>query len=154
MKFDSNWYRYSEGDKANWTDAEFECYQRSELVDAHLVSIHSAEEQKFVRDNFQNNIWLGGSDVDEEGSWVWTDFSEWDYSVWRENEPSDSGSGEHCLAFSGDLNCNDLIWRSYTVKSRNTSWGWAGLSSAQAGIGLFCRFSYSRFDLLVLVGLN
>ena len=102
MKFGSNCYRYFEGDKANWTDAEFECHQNPILAKAHLASIHSAEEQKFVLGNFPINIWLGGSDVDEEGSWVWKDGSEWDYSAWRENEPSNSGSGEHCLAISAD----------------------------------------------------
>ena len=40
------------------------------------------------------------------------------------------------------------------IPGSHVLWTLAGPSSAQAGIGLFCRFGYSRFDLLVLVVLN
>merc|ERR1719206_629037 len=54
-------YGHPKDNKLSWADAESYCQSWS--AGAHLASIHSAEEQKFVQDNFPQNIWLGGSDA-------------------------------------------------------------------------------------------
>ena len=115
LMFDSKCYRQPEGIATDWADAESMCQNMS--PGAHLASIHSREEQKFVEDNFpptakNPHIWLGGSDTNEEGSWVWTDGSSWDYTSWTENEPNNNhATGENCLLGHwgdgwNDINCD------------------------------------------------
>ena len=47
------------------------------------------------------SFWAGGSDIAEEGKWVWTNNSTIDcennYCDWHEGEPNDSGHYENCL---------------------------------------------------------
>ena len=88
----------------NWTDAESFCQNWS--PGAHLASVHSAEEQQFVQEGFPRHIWLGGSDTHKEGSWIWSDGTQWDYSDWSSGQPDDAGSGQGCL----EGNWHDLKW--------------------------------------------
>ena len=88
-------YGHPTANKLNWTDAEAFCQSWSS--GAHLASIHSAEEDQFVQDNFPGNIWLGGSDTTQEGSWVWSDGTPWDFSNWSSGQPDDNTSGQDCL---------------------------------------------------------
>ncbi|KAK7877282.1 hypothetical protein WMY93_031997 [Mugilogobius chulae] len=81
-------------DKKTWTDAEDSCM----TLDAHLASIHSSEENKFVSNLAKGAYaWLGGSDAAQEGNWQWTDGSAWDFTQWQRHEPSNSGRVEHYL---------------------------------------------------------
>ena len=94
--FGSNCYKYPGGDTADWADAESHC--QGLLAGAHLAAIHSAEEMQFVQDNVPtNHFWLGGSDLNEEGSFTWTDGSRWDYTEWFKGEPNNDLGSEHCL---------------------------------------------------------
>jgi len=68
---------------------------QSLLAEAHLASIHSAEEMKFIRDNVPtDHYWLGGL---KDGSWTWTDSRRWDYTEWKKGEPNNAGGNELCL---------------------------------------------------------
>ena len=57
--------------------------------------------QRFLEE-IQERIWLGGSDIQEEGVWIWASNDErinMDL-LWRDGEPNNGGSGsEHCLDF-------------------------------------------------------
>ena len=60
---------------------------------AHLASIHSAEEQHFLRSNSPyNDMWIGGTDEVQEGSWTWSDGSPWVYDKWESGEPNNAGN--------------------------------------------------------------
>ena len=74
-----------------WDAAEEQCKAQG----GHLASVHSAEENVFVRNLFTGNAWIGGSDVEVEGNWVWTDGTEWDFEDWINGEPT--GGPEHFL---------------------------------------------------------
>merc|ERR1719317_1259165 len=102
LMFGSNCYTKPKGISTDWAGAESHC--QGLLTEAHLASIHSAEEMQFVHDNFRfgQHIWLGGSDRDEEGSWVWTDGSQWAYSAWYPDEPNNVP--EDCLVYRGSDN--------------------------------------------------
>ena len=63
----------------------------------NLVSINSQEEQQFIYENFLENDssedigkWIGFTDKDQEGNWVWTDGSPITYTNWNNGEPNDS----------------------------------------------------------------
>jgi len=109
LRFGSNCYRFPNGTETEWAQAESNCQRL--LAGAHLASIHSVEEQRFVLNNYPIYIWLGGSDLNEEGSWVWTDGSQWDFSAWHTEEPNNAGEGEDCLVHRGedwnDNGCSD-----------------------------------------------
>ena len=65
--------------------------------DAHLATIYSAEEQKFVQENFPERVWLGGNDINQEGTWVWSDGTCWDYTNWRTGQPDNRELIQNCL---------------------------------------------------------
>ena len=95
LMFGGKCYGHPKDNKLSWADAESYCQSWS--AGAHLASVHSAEEQKFVQDNFPGNIWLGGSDTNKEGSWVWSDGTSFRYSDWSSGQPDNGGSNQDCL---------------------------------------------------------
>ena len=97
-------YGHPKDNKLSWTDAESFCQSWS--AGAHLASIQSAEEQKFVQDNFPQHVWLGGTDTSKEGSWEWSDQTSWVYSDWSSGQPDDHGLGQDCVVG----NWHDLKW--------------------------------------------
>ena len=50
----------------------------------------------FFSAQIYGTAFLGATDVDLEGTWVWIDGSAWDYDRWASEEPS-GGAGENCL---------------------------------------------------------
>ena len=64
--------------KKNWDDARKMCACKSttQLGPGDLVSIHSVEENNFVKKLATKDIWLGGRDWFHEGKWEWSDGSE------------------------------------------------------------------------------
>nr|XP_046272979.1 lactose-binding lectin l-2-like [Scatophagus argus] len=108
--FNGRCYKYVSS-HLNWADAELHCVSEG----ANLVSIHSQEEQTFVKDlvkNFDPNegwTWIGLSDTHKEGSWMWSDGSAVDFTFWAPQEPNNQGGNENCahLNFGSDFKWND-----------------------------------------------
>uniref|UniRef100_A0A3P9JZL0 C-type lectin domain-containing protein n=1 Tax=Oryzias latipes TaxID=8090 RepID=A0A3P9JZL0_ORYLA len=98
------WYSY--GDRCykyvatpmTWGNAELHCVSQN----ANLVSVHSVEEEAFVKMLIQNfdpaeaPNWIGLSDAQEEGGWMWSDGSKVDFQAWLTGEPNNSHGNEHC----------------------------------------------------------
>ena len=92
-----------------WGEAKGYC----ELFGGRLATVESAEENHAVllalrNDDFLDGefAWLGGSDLEVEGTWKWTDgrsFSQGGnalghaYTNWNYGEPNDYQGGEDCL---------------------------------------------------------
>ncbi|XP_063754755.1 lactose-binding lectin l-2-like [Eleginops maclovinus] len=80
-----------------WADAELYCVSEG----ANLVSIHSQEQDHFVKTlikNFDPNegfTWIGLSDLHKEGSWMWSDGTAANFFFWDAGQPDNLG-GEHC----------------------------------------------------------
>ena len=78
-------------------------------VRGHLVNISSAAENAFVASILpadEDFIWLGATDVAEEGIWVWADGPEAGQTIgpfegWNNGEPNNGGDSEHVALFPG-----------------------------------------------------
>jgi len=88
-------------DKKNWTEAEDFCRKEG----GHLASVHSNDTFAFVLEGMNRTglqmAWLGGNDIEEEGTWKWVDCSPWNVTFtspfWANGEPNNAGGAEQCL---------------------------------------------------------
>ena len=104
----NNCYLWST-EKKTWADAEHFCQGEG----GHLASVPSSAIEDYVKEGLQrHNIdlaWLGGNDIEKEGTWKWADCTPWDYTFWGSNEPNNLG-GEDCL----HQRANPLKWNDYS----------------------------------------
>ena len=66
-----------------------------------------------------SNIWMGGSDIASEGTWMWEDGKPWAlYKNFASGEPNDGAGGEDCLEMVkgnhndgrwNDISCSDAL---------------------------------------------
>lgn len=64
----------------------------------HLVTISSDEENVFVNSLcYRTDIWIGASDIEEEGTFKWVNGEKMDYTLWADGEPN-NGSGNQDYA--------------------------------------------------------
>ncbi|XP_075962469.1 galactose-specific lectin nattectin-like [Anarhichas minor] len=108
--FNNRCYKYVATDMT-WADAEFYCVSEG----ANLVSIHSLEEQNFVKsliknfDPVEGVTWYGLSDIHKEGTWMWSDGSAVNFVYWSNGQPDHIKGYEHCVQtnYPGALKWND-----------------------------------------------
>ncbi len=101
----------------SWHDAEEYC----ESIGGHLVTIGSQEENEFVFELIQEQTgrdfyWLGGTDEEEEGTWVWVTGEPWEYVTWDWLEPSNSGGDETGEDFLSMWATHGGTWNDQWVK--------------------------------------
>lgn len=64
------------------------------------------------------NIWLGGSDILSDGSWVWVGSDEaFSYTGWYPTEPNNYHGGEHCALMMFN---NNQDWADTNCASKNS----------------------------------
>ena len=104
-------FNYGYGGTQYATDAEENCQAHG----GHLASIHSVEEQDFLKHTFNpsERVWIGAVDPNQNGGWEWTDGSSFDFSNWSSGQPN-GGSGSYytvmdCSA-SSSCQWNDLFY--------------------------------------------
>ncbi|XP_040916000.1 CD209 antigen-like [Toxotes jaculatrix] len=97
-------YTESSSVKKNWFDSRADCISR----DANLVVIDNPEEQRFLSDSiknkktsskwWENGFWIGITDMETEGTWVWiNNVTEVENRYWMDGEPNNLGHhGENC----------------------------------------------------------
>lgn len=97
-------------EKLSWSEARTRCNQ----MGGHLATIHDRDEHAFILHMAANTtvsqIWLGGTDESQEGTWKWVTDEEFGYSDWGPSEPNNLGNAEHSLVLIKDLN-GDPAWR-------------------------------------------
>jgi len=91
-------------------------------VKGHLPTISSKEEgdaiSEFLQTTIVNTVWLGASDAETEGNWVWVSGPDnnsvfWQdgtaklFVNWNQGEPNNVGE-EDCATFSKDGTWNDV----------------------------------------------
>uniref|UniRef100_A0A3Q3M1C0 C-type lectin domain-containing protein n=1 Tax=Mastacembelus armatus TaxID=205130 RepID=A0A3Q3M1C0_9TELE len=128
------WYSFNErcykyvATHMTWADAELYCVSQR----ANLVSIHSQNEQSFVKaliknfDPAQRTTWIGLSDIHKEGKWMWSDGSAVTFTFWNTGEPNNNKRNEHCVQTNWDINLkwNDIpcsLTYSFVCASRTAS---------------------------------
>lgn len=120
--------------KAGWQEWNQACYKVSNGMTtfanasascqrhgANLASIHSAQENEFVR-NFSSgkDVFIGLSDAQIEGTFVWSDGSTFAYTNWEIGEPdNDYGVGDCVILVAANAKWNDTpcsMWNEYVCK--------------------------------------
>uniref|UniRef100_A0A3B3I261 C-type lectin domain-containing protein n=1 Tax=Oryzias latipes TaxID=8090 RepID=A0A3B3I261_ORYLA len=113
--FQNRCYRYF-ATQRTWTEAESDCVSEG----LNLVSIHSPEEQRYVKfliSNFDTNeraTWIGYTDAEQEGVWLWSDRTIDNYQNWNRGEPNNYNGPENCAVTNwgffrrwNDINCSE-----------------------------------------------
>ncbi|XP_066473187.1 hepatic lectin-like [Tiliqua scincoides] len=104
--FDDRCYYFSV-EKATWHTARSQCQDK----DSHLVVIHDEAKQNFLQTLSRNGcFWIGLSDTETEGKWVWLDGSDYrkGYKHWSRGEPNDHDNNEDCAHLAANGEWNDL----------------------------------------------
>ncbi|XP_067088357.1 macrophage mannose receptor 1-like [Osmerus mordax] len=92
LKFSCSCYNVSTEWK-NWTDSRQDCRGRG----ADLVIINSPEEQRFITGLVESSwMWIGLTDLQTEGTWIWVDGTPLTTTYWHDGEPNSSGGNEDC----------------------------------------------------------
>merc|ERR1711894_729150 len=106
----------------NWTSNAGSCYHFShdyepwlsamlvcKMWDSNLVTIESPAEQIFVQQSATQSqvggYWLGGSDLDIEGTFVWQAdgaVKQISFENWAPNEPNNRHKDENCMYMKRD----------------------------------------------------
>ncbi|KAM8767889.1 lactose-binding lectin l-2-like [Acanthopagrus schlegelii] len=95
--FNGRCYKYV-STHLTWADAELYCVSEG----ANLVSIHSREEEDFVKslvknfDHAEGPTWIGLRDIHKDGRWMWSDGCAVDSVFWDAGEPNNAQGAEDC----------------------------------------------------------
>jgi len=92
------WYSLPDGFKASWDNARIICQAKDPRAD--LASISDLTEQGFLVDTMGAgkpiDTWIGLNDVDEEGTFEWSDGSAVTFQDWWLGNP-DGGDSDDCV---------------------------------------------------------
>lgn len=82
----ANGHYYALTPYLTWTGAEAWAQARG----GHLVTLRNWEEELWIKDTFGRHeyFWIGLSDIEEEGKWVWSSGEPVVYTNWAEGEPN------------------------------------------------------------------
>ncbi|KAG9356089.1 hypothetical protein JZ751_000933, partial [Albula glossodonta] len=96
--FKGRCFRYVAGSK-DWAAAEKTCRDNG----GTLASVHSAEEHESVKQAYRalsgrdDSFWVGLSDCQKEGLWLWSDGSVFTFQKWNPRQPDNAGNNEDCV---------------------------------------------------------
>ncbi|KAK6468952.1 hepatic lectin-like [Huso huso] len=103
-------YYFSKQTK-NWMESKDECERKA----SHLIIIKDQDQLDFVFGQMKgNNFWIGLSDKDIEGNWIWVDGSNVTIPLWSSGKPNSANTNEDCAevlpneAKWNDISCDQL----------------------------------------------
>ncbi len=80
-------------EQVTWHQAVASCA----LLGGHLVTISDAAENAFVNDLNGGDWWLGLSDVDTEGQFVWVTGEPLTFTNWDPGQPDNNSGLQDCV---------------------------------------------------------
>jgi hypothetical protein len=69
----------------SWPDARQSCWDAGQK----LVTVGSPEEDELIAGLSRANLWIGASDLQQDGQFVWTDDKPIRFSNWGASQPDD-----------------------------------------------------------------
>ena len=88
-----------------WTEAK----AAAESQGGQLATIKDASDLSSVKSLLAgNDAWIGGTDKDTEGQWMWVDGTSVDFTNWHPVQPDNAGGVEDYLEIYSDGRWNDL----------------------------------------------
>ncbi len=87
----------------SWAEAVAACKARG----AEIVTISSAEENAYLTGLGVENTWIGFTDAEAEGEYVWASGVKTGYLNWAMGQPDDAGANEDCAQLLADGTWND-----------------------------------------------
>ncbi|XP_059355386.1 ladderlectin-like [Carassius carassius] len=75
-------------------------------LDSNLASVHNKMENDFLMSLLppsSTHSWIGAHDAIQEGQWVWSDGTPYDYTNWCSGEPN-GGGAENCVVINYSSN--------------------------------------------------
>ncbi|XP_054876238.1 ladderlectin-like [Poeciliopsis prolifica] len=107
-----------------WADAEkivvHFFVEKCLSMGANLASVRNAYEYRWVqaliraRSRRSGETWLGGSDAQQERTWLWSDGTPMRYTNWCRGQPDNARRSQHCLQMNwSGRKCWDDLWCNY-----------------------------------------
>jgi hypothetical protein len=89
-----------------------------EGLQGRLLIIESEEENTFIVGHMTGSAFIGLSDLETEGTFLWIDGSAPSWAPWAEGEPNDSGGVEDC----GGLYADSGLWNDFNCDTPRAFW--------------------------------
>ena len=97
----------------SWNNGESQCA----TLGANLPSVHSQEENVFIQSLLSGeNGWLGLSDINTEGTFVWSDGTRLNFTYWATRQPNNFRN-EDCVHTLGSLQDYRYKWNDVNCSS-------------------------------------
>ncbi|XP_065130561.1 C-type lectin domain family 4 member E-like [Paramisgurnus dabryanus] len=96
-------------EEKSWSESRQFCRDRGQ----DLVIINTEEEQRYISSIAKDRVWIGLSDIAEEGKMKWVDNTPLNKGFWYQGEPNDELRNEDCVEIMSSSrpilnNWNDL----------------------------------------------
>ena len=97
----------------NWDSGRQVCEQEGfqlASITSNIINNYVAEGMASRR---MDNIWIGGTDKEKEGTWKWTDGSPFEFIWWRPGQPDNYKGKEYCLHVVETRNWSMAMWNDW-----------------------------------------
>ncbi|XP_056128122.1 CD209 antigen-like protein C [Rhinichthys klamathensis goyatoka] len=88
----------------SWSESRKYCRDRG----ADLIVINTEEKQRCISSFYKERVWIGLSDIENEGILKWVDNSTLKQGFWKEGEPNDDDGDEDCVEIMNACSSSNL----------------------------------------------